>query len=133
MSRRHLGRVKLAIVARIGHDEERRGAVWRMHVAIRLAVAHPQTVAQVVELKRSPYRQVKRQLPGTVAPVFQRMRRRIPAVEVANKADGVGPEAIWQGEGHARDLPLWCPDGCLADHVPPHLSSATCRMLGRRI
>jgi hypothetical protein len=71
----HFGGPSPALVVRVGHDEERSRAIGRMHVAIRLAITHPQAVAQVVKLKRSPHRQIERHFPGTVAPVFQRMRR----------------------------------------------------------
>ena len=73
VQRRRVGCMELAVVAGIGDDKERRDAVGRMHVAVRLAVAHPLAVAQVIELECAPHRQIERQRPAAIAVMFQRM------------------------------------------------------------
>src|SRR4029077_17180287 len=73
VQRRCVGFVELAVMMWVGHDQERRDAVGRVDVAIRLAVSHPLAVTQVVELERAPHRQVERQRPAAIEAAFERM------------------------------------------------------------
>ena len=74
-------------------------------VIVGLIVVDPIAIAQIAKLVNAAGRYLDHRLPAALRVLFHGQSSRVPAVEIADHIDAIGPEVFWQDETYGA--PLW--------------------------